>query len=313
MRCHKCGKPVTKGFIRAFGKIWHRECFLCAGCEKPIIGQYICRKNQPWHPDCFKKAFIPNCAVCNKPLTGQYLQDYWGNRYCVEHQNYSTCTSCSRVVCGSITGGGMRFPDGLTICNLCATNGITTNSQAEHIAGEMRAALKSLGLDLFQASTPVRIANRDQLYRYSRHNHHDEHPLLGLAVWSTHYMGERVIGRDFEEILVQSNLPEAHFRTVVIHELTHAWFFYNNPKAVPIPLQIEEGMCVLAEYLWLKRQGTDDARYRMTMIEQCQDKIYGEGFQKALKANKLLKLGTLGQYVLENQKFPSWLSAFFYD
>ena len=285
----------------------------CQGCKKPVIGQYIRYKGQPWHPACFRKAFVPNCIVCQKPLTSRYLQDYWGNRYCISHQHYATCTSCSRIVCGPVTGGGMRFPDGLTICNLCTTTGVTTNNRAAQLGIEMRVTLKTLGLNLFQANTPIRLADRDELHRNSRHDNHDEHPLLGLAIWSTSYAGKRIVGRQFEKILVQSNLPENHFRTVVIHELTHAWFFYNNPKGIPLPLQVEEGICVLVEYLWLKTQNTDDARYRMKIIEACEDSIYGGGFQKALTAKRYLKLSSLCRYVLENQKFPSRLAAFFYD
>ncbi len=313
VRCRKCHKIVTKEFIRAFDGVWHRECFLCAGCDQPIVGQYLSREQQPWHADCFKKAFVPECVVCNKSISKRYLQDYWGNRYCLSHKHYATCTSCSRVVCGNVTGGGLRFPDGLTICNLCSTSGVTSQSYAEQLIDEMREALKSLGLNLFQAATPMRLVDRDQLHKHSRHDHHNEHPLLGLAIWSTSYVGKRVVGRDFREILVQKHLPEAHFRTVAIHELTHAWFFYNNPKGVTIPLEVEEGMCVLVEYLWLQRQNTEDAKYRMQLIKACQDNIYGKGFQRAWKAKQQLPLSALSRYVLEHQKFPSWLSAFFYE
>lgn len=207
----------------------------------------------------------------------------------------------------------MRFPDGLTICNLCTVSGVSTPGRVQQLALEMRSVLRSLGLNLYEAETPVRLADRDELHSNSRHDNHDEHPLLGLAIWSTTYVGKRIVGRQFKEILIQTNLPEEHFRTVLIHELTHAWFFYNNPKGGAIPLQVEEGICVLVEYLWLKSQKTEDARYRRAMIERCKDPIYGEGFQKALKAKQLLKLSSLCRYILENKKFPSRLAAFFYD
>lgn len=231
----------------------------------------------------------------------------------MSHRKYATCTSCGRIVCGPITGGGMRFPDGLMICHLCTATGVTTDSRAEQLLWEMREALKTFGLNLFKAETPVRLASRDELHSNSRHDNHDEHPLLGLAIWSTTYMGKRVVSRQFNEILIQTNLPEDHFRTVAIHELTHAWFFYNNPKGRKIPLQVEEGMCVLVEYLWLKQLKSDDARFRMKIIEECQDPVYGAGFQQALKATRFLSLSSLTRYILDRGKFPSALAAFFYD
>ena len=313
MRCHHCQKPISGTFVRAFNKVWHNDCFLCTGCQKPITGQFVKKDGQPWHVFCFQKAFIPNCDVCSKPLTESYLQDYWGNKYCTSHKKYATCTSCGRIVCGPVTNGGIRFPDGLMICHLCTETGVTTQSRATKIMWEMREALRALGLNLYNAETPTRLTNRDELHTHSRHSNHDEHPLLGLAQWSITYVGKRIVSRQFNEIMIQTNLPEDHFRTVVIHELTHAWFFYNNPKGEKLPLHIEEGMCVLVEYLWLKKQKTDDARYRMKVIQECPDPIYGDGFRAALKAVKLMRLSSLARYVIGKRKFPSALSAFFYE
>ncbi|MCL6269200.1 protein DA1 [Sansalvadorimonas sp. 2012CJ34-2] len=313
MKCHRCKKPLSNHFVRAMGQVWHRECLRCEGCDKVIYGQYIKKQGKPWHQQCFQEKFIPRCDVCKKYLTGQYLQDYWGNNFCLSHRKYAKCTSCGRVVCGPITGGGMQFPDGLMICNLCANDGVATNSRAQRLALEMREALKKLGLNLYNAETPVRLADRDELHSNSRHDHHDEHPLLGLAIWSTSFAGKRIVSRDFREILVQKNLPEEHFRTVVIHELGHAWFFYNNPKGKRLPLKVEEGMCVLLEYLWLRRQKTEEAKYRMKVILETKDPIYGDGFREAKKSLKYLSLPSLVRYVLDKGKFPSALSAFFYN
>ncbi|MCY4473481.1 MAG: protein DA1 [Kistimonas sp.] len=312
VHCHRCGKPITGEFTKALGRTWHRSCFLCCGCRKPILGSFIRKDGEGWHPACFQKAWVPNCAVCNAPLMGACLQDYWGNLFCESHQDYATCVSCGRIVCGPLTGGGIRFSDGLTVCHLCTVTGVTDTGRAIQLAGEMRAVLKGMGLDLFQAETPVRLVDRGDLHSKSRHNFHAEHPLLGLAVWSTSLVGKRVVSRDFQEILIQSHLSEDHFRTVVLHELGHAWVFYNNPLGRTIPLQVEEGFCVLLEYLWLKKQGTKDARYRMSLIEGSQDPVYGVGFQGALRALKRLPLPVLARYILEKRRFPSALGAFFY-
>ncbi|MDD7805452.1 MAG: protein DA1, partial [Endozoicomonas sp. (ex Botrylloides leachii)] len=99
-------------------------------------------------------------------------------------------------------------------------------------------------------------------------------------------------------------------RTVAIHELTHAWFFYNNYRS--LPLEVEEGMCVLMEYIWLKNQKTMDAKYRQTVIVKSSDPIYGDGFRQARAALKLMPLKVLLRFLQEKNKFPTRLAAFFY-
>ena len=204
----------------------------------------------------------------------------------------------------------MHFPDGVVICNLCCETGVTTHERAEFLVADMRLALKALGLNLVNVSTPVHLAGRDELHSFSRHEHHDEHVLLGLARWQIAESGGRVVDRSFQDIIIQQNLPELHFRTVAIHELCHAWFFYNNYEG--LPLYVEEGMCVMMEYLWLRAQKTQHAAYFMQRISASKDPIYGEGFRQARQARKRLPMKLLLQYLKEKQRFPSAIAAFFY-
>ena len=250
------------------------------------------------------------CSVCRKPLTKRYLVDFWGNPFCTSHANFTKCCSCSRIVCDALTNGGMRHPDGVTVCNLCTLHAVDTQERAERLLNEMREALASVGLKLNKTQTPLKLCNRDELRTASRHNFHNERPILGLAQWSTSLAKGRVVSRQFDHILIQDKLPEAHFRTIAIHELTHAWFFYNYYH--DLPLQVEEGMCVLMEYIWLKSQSTEDADFRRRRIEQSQDPIYGDGFRKARASLKLMPLSVLMRYLKEKKAFPTRWSAFFY-
>jgi len=335
--CFRCKKKITGSYVRAIGHNWHSKCFFCQeckkiinsdnfiifkdnpwhpaclkcpGCGKSVRNEFIEKNNQAWHVKCYQKKFSPICAVCKKILPKRYLQDFWGNRYCPQHKNYALCSSCSRVVCGNITGGGTRHPDGVVICNICSSSGISTSDKAYEIMDEMRLVLKKIGLNLFNAETPVRLVDRDELHQYSRHKNHDTHPLLGLARWQIVKSGSRVVERNFQEILVQKQLPETHFRSIMIHELCHAWFFYNQYEG--IPLYVEEGMCVLMEYLWLKSKKTKTAMFFLRNIQLCDDPIYGRGFQEALKSMKRLRMKYLLQFIKEKRKFPGPIAAFFY-
>lgn len=264
----------------------------------------------PWHPDCYRKQHQPLCAVCRKPLSQQYMIDFWGNQFCANHSSYSICSSCGRIVCKNLTDGGMLHPDGVVICNICTLRSVDTQEQGESLLNEMRLALASVGMTLHQAQTPLKLCDRDELREASRHNFHNERPILGLARWSTTTSKGRIIHRIFNEIIIQNKLPEDHFRTIAIHELTHAWFFYH--QYFDLPLQVEEGMCVLMEYIWLKNHDSKDSQYRRTIIEQSKDPIYGEGFRKARASLKLMPLAVLLRYLKEKNSFPTRWSAFFY-
>ncbi|MDP0587752.1 MAG: protein DA1 [Candidatus Endonucleobacter bathymodioli] len=335
--CKKCGYKISGNYITAMGGSWHSHCFICASCKKtisskefltfadrpyhknclkcrgcahPITGSYIKHEGGAWHSRCYKHQHQPRCSVCRKPLTNRHLVDFWGNSYCITHKDFASCISCGRIVCENLTGGGMQYPDGLLICGLCGLHGVGTQERAERLMTEMRSALASVGLKLNSAQVPLKLCDRDELHGYSRHDFHKERPILGLASWTTTYSGKKIIARTFKTILIQNNLPEEHFRTVAIHELTHAWFFYNHYRN--LPLEVEEGMCVLMEYIWLKSQKTQDAKYRRILIAKSPDPIYGNGFRKARDSLKLMPLSILLDFLKDNNMFPSRLKAFFY-
>ena len=310
-RCNKCRLPIqTERFVTYQKNPYHLHCLCCYRCKESLGSRYVDYDGHPWHPECYNQIIAPLCTVCGDMLPQKHYQDYWGNRFCISHFDYAKCASCHRIVCERLTQGGMHHPDGLLICNICSQTGVSSSMEAIRIVEEMRVELNGLGLGLANASVPTRLATREDLHEHSRHQFHQERPLLGLAVWSKTSSGGRVVSRKFEHILIQKNLPEEHFRTVAIHELTHAWFFYGYYQ--DLPLMVEEGMCVLMEYLWLKKQATREAKFRMKTIEGSVDPVYGVGFKQAYKSKKRLPLKMLMRYLKEKKKFPSAWSAFFY-
>ena len=310
--CRTCKKSlINSSYVNFNGRPFHALCLKCPGCRKTIKDDYVEHDGMPWHIECYQKQNHPLCSVCRKPLSATYLIDFWGNVYCDTHENYSNCSSCGRVVCKNITDGGMVYPDGMVICNLCGLRSVDSPERANRIMDEMKSALSSVGLHLNTTATPLTLADRDDLREASRHDFHNERPILGLARWSvtTDAKGQP-IARTFEDILIQKGLPEEHFRTVAIHELTHAWFFYNNYQN--LPLMVEEGMCVMMEYIWLKGLKDKHAEYRRLCIENSDDPIYGKGFRKARESLKIMPLKTLLQFLKDKNTFPTKWSAFFY-
>lgn len=308
--CRGCNKLIVGRWVNALGTKWHPDCLKCPGCRKPIKDEYVVLGDLLWHPICAQKQAAPLCSVCRNPLTERYFVDFWGNAFCDNHKGHPECSSCGRLVCEHLTGGGMQYPDGVVICNRCSLNGVSSQERADAIAVQMRSALASVGLKLNSTQTPVMLCQRDELNAASQHNFHDNHPILGVTRTTTTHQKGRILARNFDCILIQINLPEEHFRTVMIHELTHAWFFYNYYE--DLPLQVEEGMCVLMEYIWLENLDTKEAHYRKKQIEMSPDPIYGDGFRQARKALKYLPLSSLLEFIKEKKKFPTRWSAFFY-
>jgi hypothetical protein len=88
---------------------------------------------------------------------------------------------------------------------------------------------------------------------------------------------------------------------IAAHELTHSYLFLHAfPDLAPL---VEEGLCELAEYLWLKRQGTPEAAYRMKVMEGNDDPVYGRGFQAARRGMEQIGVTGMFGYVFRHQRF----------
>jgi hypothetical protein len=112
--------------------------------------------------------------------------------------------------------------------------------------------------------------------------------------------GTVVVKREVTNIAILHHLSRLHFTSIAVHELCHAWLFYRNFDN--LPLRVEEGMCVLLEYHYLKHVAErgaqpnstlqQEATFLMQLIEENKDPIYGGGFRAARD--------TVNQYGLSN-------------
>ncbi|HKP51064.1 MAG TPA: protein DA1 [Chloroflexia bacterium] len=301
-RCAACGKVITGKYTNALGKSWHVEHFVCAQCGKPFAGRsFFERDGKAYCETDFHLLFSPKCTVCGEPLRGTYSVNLWGDKYCERHNvELHKCYSCGRLICARLTGGGVRYQDGRHMCNLCRRTAVDAPAEGERIMGEVRRALASFGMDLGMARIPLRLPGQGELTSRSTHAYASDPS--GMACTRLWTQRGRVVRREVEEILVLHGLPREHFSTVVAHELGHAWLFLNAfPK---LPPQVEEGICELCEYLWLKRQGTREAQYRLTAMESNKDPVYGAGFKSARRALEGRTFHALLEYVRKYARFP---------
>ena len=196
------------------------------------------------------------------------------------------------------------------MCSLCDKRGIFSLQRGEELLREMRVELKKNGLDLGTAKTPIRLVDRKELFRRSRRASNKGHILLGLTRGMITTANKRIVDSHFMEILIQRGLPDEQFKLVAVHELCHAWIFYRGIHR--LPLVVEEGLCVLSEYLWLKRQNTPEAKFWMMRLLRNKDPIYGDGFREALKSLEKMPLPRMMRYIQEKGKFPGFWANLLY-
>jgi hypothetical protein len=290
-RCAGCGRVITGDSITALGETWHEEHFVCARCSKPLAGQdFFEREGKAYCKADYDFLFTPKCAICGKPLQGIYSINSWGDKYCERHNaELPKCYSCSRLICQSLTGGGEQLGDGRYRCNRCRNTAVDLLEEGTRIMGEVRLVLASFGLDLAAAQIPLRLTDQDELTQLSTHAHASDPS--GMACNTLLTRGGKVVERKVEKILILYGLPREHFAAVAAHELGHVWLFLN---AFPqLPPEVEEGICELLAYEWIKRQDTPEAQYRLKVMENNKDPVYGEGFRRvrhALEGRTLLSL-----------------------
>jgi len=333
-RCGLCGQPVTDGGIVALGKTWHRDHFLCAGGQEPLpgsffekdgraycerhyqerfglrcaadgalIGQsrYFEKDGKTYCETHYWQKFGKRCAIGGEILKESYSINAWGDTYCSAHQRgLADCFSCGRPICERLTGGGQTYTDGRTMCNRCRRSAVDAAPVGQGILQEVRAFLARQGLDIGPAATPLRLASQDELRRRSTKPY--AHKPTGMACHQSTTRNGQVVERQVEAILILFGLPREHFAAVAAHELTHTYLFMHAfPPLEPL---IEEGLCELAEFLWLQTQNTPESDYRLKLMQDNDDPVYGAGFRAARRTLDKTTLAGLLNHVRTQRRFP---------
>lgn len=308
-QCKGCGQPIEGEVITAFKQNWHSHCFRCASCHAPIKERTFHTKDgKAFHKRCYEDKVLPRCAICEKPMQ-KHLIDTWGNRFCPSHRKkIPSCFSCQRIISDNITNGGIQYRDGRTLCNLCSPNVVDDQSKGEQLLDKARVIMESLGFQFGDNKIPFRLVSQSELNKYAKRGSR-QRPVMGMARSSLTTQGKQIVDREFNEVIILQGLPEEHFLVVAVHELCHAWLFFSH--FTNLPTKVEEGLCTLAEYLYLRTLDTHMARFRIKGINENKDPIYGDGYRAARKALSKRSLSDLLRYVHKNRRFPGGLFGMF--
>ena len=168
-----------------------------------------------------------------------------------------------------------------------------TQVQARTLLPTIRASMASIGVEL---PSPVRVRMVDpESVDVGRP---DGDVLLGLT--------DQWVGADSRVtvtgIRILKGLPPVHFGRAVAHEIGHAWLAQHGSKAATAA--IEEGVCELFAYAWLKGQPTRIAEWLRKDVRSNPNPTYGGGFRAVYGATRVANVNTVLSCILRDGRLP---------
>lgn len=123
-KCGKCNKAIMSQIIRASGKAFHPECFICIVCHRPI-GTERFGVNNAGEVHCledFQRRYAPQCCVCKMPIMPES-----GKEECINielfglhfHVNCYKCEKCGILLSPDPTDEGCFPLNKQILCKTC--------------------------------------------------------------------------------------------------------------------------------------------------------------------------------------------------
>uniref|UniRef100_A0A914N5N6 LIM zinc-binding domain-containing protein n=1 Tax=Meloidogyne incognita TaxID=6306 RepID=A0A914N5N6_MELIC len=130
-KCGKCKMPITQTFLafylkilRALGKAFHPECFVCPTCQKSLDGiQFtVDSENSAYCLDCFHERFSPRCASCLKVIAPSGNETEVARVIAMDrsyHLDCYKCEDCGLKLNSKIEGQGCYPLESHLFCKNC--------------------------------------------------------------------------------------------------------------------------------------------------------------------------------------------------
>lgn len=295
-RCHACGQPIEGKYLRALGKIWHPEHFVCTHCGKPIEGNFSAHRGKPYCKEHYLLLFAEKCSLCGKPLEGDYLVDLWGNKVCKSHEQEPRCSCCARFIGMQANGKPTRYADGRILCQSCAKTAVHEVSDAYALMKDVQKVLARHEFHFDRKlKIPLKLVSKDEI-QSGLSKRRRARNTTGLAQTSIQSLFGVESEREIRGVLLLDGLPPEHLGATLAHELGHVWLFVNRFPG--LPAKLEEGLCELMASYWLKTQSSELAKIRLRILEKNPDRVYGTGYRSVRKAVEHTSLA----YVLDHIK-----------
>lgn len=304
--CANCLKPIGERlFFVHNDRYYDSTCFAtfvtnrCDFCGKPILDEAVFLNSKTYHSSCYNESVGRRCVVCGQVVLEEFFTDLRGQAVCRAHKdNAERCSACQQFLSPKPGGSSLKLEDGRVICDWCVPSSVTDIEEANELIDEVRGELAKSGIIVKQNVKLVLVSVQELDLKT------DIFPIDHLGV--TRYEKSELLGGLFSfkkfEINVLYGLPRALLRSVLAHELMHVWLFTNSPQ--PQNQQMSEGTCQYAGYLVLRNDPSDEGRFFLGHLEEQDDEIYGEGFQKVWGYVKSVGLNAWLDYLKDNKDAP---------
>jgi hypothetical protein len=123
-KCSMCKEPITKKLLRASGKTFHPECFVCVVCNSSLDGvQFtVDTENNVHCVGCYHQKFAPRCAVCGKAIVPDPNVEESVRVVAMDksfHVKCYCCEDCGMQLSSKVEGHGCYPLDGHLYCKSC--------------------------------------------------------------------------------------------------------------------------------------------------------------------------------------------------
>jgi hypothetical protein len=210
------------------------------------------------------------CTVCGRLPVGRYELSVQGESTCVHHPVAVRCVFCDRPHPDAAPPGWVPFSPTMLRCPTCLAGAVETQEQARALLPSVRARMTAIGVALAER-VRVRVVGADEI------NRHGGSPSRGVLLGLTDQWVVTGGPTTVSGIRVVAGMPPTYFGRAVAHEIGHAWLAQYGH--IPVAHEVEEGLCELFAYAWLKRERSPLADTLRSQLRANPDPVYGGGFR----------------------------------
>ena len=211
------------------------------------------------------------CTICGRRPVGRVEFSLHDEVTCTVHVARVRCVFCTRPHIDAAPAGWRPFAGSLLRCPTCIVDAVDTQQEARIHLPSVRSEMAAIGVELLER---VRV----EIVKPAEINAVGGSPTGGVLMGLTdQWTGDRTRVR-VAGIRIVAGLPPTYFGRAVTHEIGHAWLAQRGHEwTAPA---IEEGLCELFAYAWLKRRGTPLAETLRSQLCTNPDPVYGGGFRE---------------------------------
>ncbi|KAL6058400.1 hypothetical protein QOT17_014888 [Balamuthia mandrillaris] len=326
-----CGLAIDPGvgtFQVSSGKLWRTEHFRCDCCHRPLQGGM--KVEEPVHGKIEEEEEVEH-----------FIRD--GRIYCIYDYILQFGDKCTR--CGTLLEDDQPFSldpqTGSCTCVTCLTlqrhhqvlqanpvETIENKRQAQRLFAEVKEGLgQRIGLQFNMQNVELEIVDKRGMEGMKskgrgRHRLRKHAESLGFTIKlprreEHNQLGPSTTIYEAKKVVVQQGLSRLQTGAVMAHELMHCWLAANLSPCSTLAVELEEGLCELAAYIWLlgelqklgERNGNEEERQEVASLlrrmEHNVDRHQGLSFHRAFHGLQGRSFQTFLKHVKTNRRFPS--------